>query len=715
MAGIASLRISSLARRALFKMSSWQAKITGFFSPPANPVRWMRDYINSSHDQIDDAIKSRLERQHNLATEKATIIAEKHNEARRLERKASRQREEEKDAAELEANVLHFEDEEEDGPGILPDVPMKKGWEHRPDHWEAIVEFYRAANNSIEAVMIGYPETFAEKTPTQVYKKMARWAKDFDQKKSVKVLGRKASYGEDIEKLLIADVRMRMKHNLPLDYHMLNMMLNAYLTKFNRLHLLKCNGGGHVYSDTWAWRFYKKYKLVRRVVTTKARESPVDFDKKKEVYTAVGARLIHEFNVPDDLIFGVDETNVMFVSKAKYTFAKEGAKKVSSIGMGDNDKAQITVTVGVTAAGEVLPAQMIFGGKTVACHPNRGKTPPPEGIFYDHTESHWQSPSSYMRYIENVLVPARARIIQRLNLPLNQVAILKHDLHYSHKDPDVLALLKLRFFVPLYVPAGCTDLIQECDTVVNKPFKTAVRSAFRDYLHAEFDAWLKENGNEPGGWVPVLSIGVLKPKLTAFVQQGVAAISTPEFRTTIVAAFKRDGALDEMRKPARVAAAHAAITAVVPEVIAIPDGVEVECDEEEVVFQDEVHDVVEDTTPEAATPAAAPPLPQPVAAQPPKKRRKKADPLPRPVGAPPATVIPIAAAFALTPAPAPAPAPVPTAVPAPDAPAPPPSRRGAETRKCYSCAKFTPIGSMFEDTRLKAWKCDDCWFGDGEP
>eukprot|EP00981_Chlorochromonas_danica_P006397 scaffold1377_cov198-Ochromonas_danica.AAC.10 len=80
-----------------------------------------------------------------------------------------------------------------------------------------------------------------------------------------------------------------------------------------------------------------------------------------------------------------------------------------------------------------------------------------------HTESHWQTPISYMRYIQQVLVPFRDKAIIRLGLPSNQYAILKHDLHYSHKDPDVLALLKLRCFVSLFVPAGCTDLIQECD------------------------------------------------------------------------------------------------------------------------------------------------------------------------------------------------------------------------------------------------------------
>ena len=39
--------------------------------------------------------------------------------------------------------------------------------------------------------------------------------------------------------------------------------------------------------------------------------------------------------------------------------------------------------------------------------------------------------------------------------------------------------------LPLFVPAGCTDIKQEIDTVKNKPFKNAMKGAFRDYLHTD--------------------------------------------------------------------------------------------------------------------------------------------------------------------------------------------------------------------------------------
>jgi len=37
---------------------------------------------------------------------------------------------------------------------------------------------------------------------------------------------------------------------------------------------------------------------------------------------------------------------------------------------GADDKRQITATLTVTASGEMLPAQLIYGGKTPACLPD---------------------------------------------------------------------------------------------------------------------------------------------------------------------------------------------------------------------------------------------------------------------------------------------------------------------------------------------------------
>jgi gamma-glutamyl phosphate reductase len=73
----------------------------------------------------------------------------------------------------------------------------------------------------------------------------------------------------------------------------------------------------------------------------------------------------------------------------------------------------------------------------------------PANTYYDHT------PASYITYLETAT-------IARLNLPLDQKALV-----YSHKDARVLDFMNNNNLLSLYIPAGCTDVMQTCDTVAN--------------------------------------------------------------------------------------------------------------------------------------------------------------------------------------------------------------------------------------------------------
>jgi hypothetical protein len=81
---------------------------------------------------------------------------------------------------------------------------------------------------------------------------------------------------------------------------------------------------------------------------------------------------------------------------------------------------------------------------------------------------------------------------------------------------------------------------------VNKPFKNAVRSAFRDHLNALFQTHLAK-GLPPTEFSPKLTMGALKPHLTGFVQKGILALTTPEMRECIKNSFARDGCFEQMR------------------------------------------------------------------------------------------------------------------------------------------------------------------------
>ena len=131
------------------------------------------------------------------------------------------------------------------------------------------------------------------------------------------------------------------------------------------------------------------------------REFPAEFEKKRDVYTKIGSELIFKYNVPPDLVIHGDETAVRFVNISNRIFNEKGARKVCLSGIG-KDKAQITVTLFVTEVGNVLPYQMIFEGKTKKVHPTHSM---PDGCFWDHTTSHWESVESYSEVMKIIIIP----------------------------------------------------------------------------------------------------------------------------------------------------------------------------------------------------------------------------------------------------------------------------------------------------------------------
>ena len=142
-------------------------------------------------------------------------------------------------------------------------------------------------------------------------------------------------------------------------------------------------------------------------------------------------------------------------------------------------------------------------------------------------------------------------------------SLLKMDLHYSHKVDPVKPTAESRLYketlnkhniIPLFVPGACTDEVQECDTVLNKPFKGGVKDGFRNYLHGQYDEW-KAAGKDPNAWTPLFGMEQLKPRVTSWVEEGLKRIRTPAMKTALIDAFKRDGRFAEIRSAVCQAAA----------------------------------------------------------------------------------------------------------------------------------------------------------------
>ena len=128
-----------------------------------------------------------------------------------------------------------------------------------------------------------------------------------------------------------------------------------------------------------------------------------------------------------------------------------------------------------------------------------------------------------------------------MELPEDQKMTVILDLHYSHKDPAVLALLKANHMIPIFVPAGCTDSHQVGDVVANKPYKNGVSAAFIAYAYGQFEEWNRTRTADDDCFRMNLSIGVMKPVIPNFVSSGINALKTPEMKAAIKKCFNEQG------------------------------------------------------------------------------------------------------------------------------------------------------------------------------
>ena len=420
-------------------------------------------------------------------------------------------------------------------------LKRKKGWNARPECWPDISQHHEefGLKSTLKAYEkeLEYIPLFKSRQTT-----IEGWVKDRRNKRKLKYSHRAPDCGWEVDNELYTEVQNRVLLGLTVDPVTLREMLLVILQKHGKLVTDDAK-----YGTSWAERFFKRHKLSCRVATTKMREAiPADFTKKESSYINVGAKYIAKYKVPKELVVGIDETNALFVTRATKQRVIKGAKRVRVVGVG-HEKSQITVTLGaVEGTGKLLKTQYIFGGKTNRCHPK--DNPSEEMGYFTHTESHWQSEISFLEYLEKVVIPWKEETIHSLGLPVDQYSILKIDLHFSHKTEAALQLMRIHHILPLFVPAGCTDIIQECDTVINKPFKNGMKAAFRDHLHRSFSDFRRDNPEKrPSEWCPMLKMSDLKPLMVTFVENGINALKTPEMIATIKTAFEKDGRFGIMR------------------------------------------------------------------------------------------------------------------------------------------------------------------------
>ena len=420
----------------------------------------------------------------------------------------------------------------------------------RPSNWREIGEYYNNSGNNMKSTINEFYDELCEKDDDAMKQAIRAFGKQCKTDYEVKDRQRYGVLGEDIEKELKKDFDLKREAGIAVTNQDLQQMVKLLVIKHNlqRLYATGCTFG---YS--WVQRWCKRFNITDRVVTTKMREEldPEILQRKDESYKEWCGRAIAKFAICLALVFGLDETNVQFYPRARNTLDGKGKKRVRALGVGDKEKMNCTCTVIHNFEGDIADPQLIFKGSTNRCLPfsSKGEQVPPElyGTLFSHSPSHWQNPDTYIELLTKLFIPFKNQIIKANKLPLDSWVLLIHDLHYSHKDPSVIDFLRKNRITHVYIPAGCTDLRQICDVVINKIFKGKVRDEFRQDLHNEFERWI-EDGNEASQWNAKLDYKHVKNRMPMWVMNAIKGCRE-ELREPIKSAGLKSGLMEEIMNP----------------------------------------------------------------------------------------------------------------------------------------------------------------------
>lgn len=165
---------------------------------------------------------------------------------------------------------------------------------------------------------------------------------------------------------------------------------------------------------------------------------------------------------------------------------------------GIDDKREITALLTISLAGELLPPQLIYAGKTDRCH---AQCEFPDTWAITHSNNHWSNEETMLRYADTVLSP----YLESKRRQPNQKALVILDVFAAHRCDSFKQKLKSMNCVMVYVPAGCTGDLQPLDLAVNDEYKRLLKAAFIDF-------YAEQVAKESDSLAPYkLNTSVLKP------------------------------------------------------------------------------------------------------------------------------------------------------------------------------------------------------------
>ena len=290
-----------------------------------------------------------------------------------------------------------------------------------------------------------------------------------------KKMGRLLLIGEEADRQLQEYVRYLRDCGSPVNTSVVIATAEGILTSIDA-NVLASNGGGISLSKDWAKSLLIRMGMVKRRVSSKAKVNVEKFDGLKEGFFLDIKNIVTFDDIPPELTLNWDQTGINYVPVGSRTMEVEGARRVEIAGK--DDKRQLTAVFGGSMAGDFLPVQLIYQGKTKRCLP---QVQFPNDWHVTFSANHWSNEETMKEYILKVLLPYIRAKRQELQLADDYPALVIFDNFKAQCTFEILKMLDDNQIYVVLIPPNCTDRLQPLDLSVNKPAK--------DFLRSKFQTW----------------------------------------------------------------------------------------------------------------------------------------------------------------------------------------------------------------------------------
>lgn len=269
----------------------------------------------------------------------------------------------------------------------------------------------------------------------------------------------------------------------------------------------------------WTWR----------ACTTSSGKRPIDWQAQATLLAKRVALDMQQHSIHPSLVINADQTGLQLCPGAARTYEKRGAKRVAIAGHGD--KRQITCVVSSALSGELLPLQLVFQGKTEACHPPAAADhlAVQQEMHFTHSENHWSNLDTTKDWIRRIVEPWRLRKVAEHNLPMDAHTLLILDVWHVHISAEFRSWLEEDFprYHLRFIPPNCTADLQVADVALNFPLKHAIKKKFNDYVAKEVAAAMqKPDSAQRAAYLKrMLLMSELKPRLLLWTAQAWQLLS----------------------------------------------------------------------------------------------------------------------------------------------------------------------------------------------